>query len=239
MKLNRREILAGLAAGGFGFQEQERERIESSLYAPNSDVVEDRRLLHAFMDEHRFVELITSSPTLRITHLPVLLDRTAGAYGRILGHISRKNPQTQALDGRQVAVAVFRGPHGYISPTWFDKTDAVPTWNYAVVHASGRPRAITERAALHQMLGRLIDSFETYQPAGYDYSKLSESYVSALMENLVGFEIPLESLEGRFKLGQSWSDKDKERVLERLRQAAGHEPSLYDLSRSVYRHPER
>lgn len=237
MKFSRREMLAGLAAGSCGFQEQEQAGIGPTLYVPKNDVVEDRKLLHDFMDENRFVELITSSPAIRVTHLPVILDRAAGAYGRIFGHIARKNPQSQAFDGRQVAVVVFRGPHGYISPTWFGKTDAVPTWNFAVVHASGRPRAITEKAALHELLGRLIDSFEKYQPAGYDFSKLSENYVSSLLENLVGFEMPLEALEGRFKLGQSWNDKDKESALGHLRQAASREPSLYDLSERFYRRP--
>jgi transcriptional regulator len=85
------------------------------------------------------------------------------------------------------------------------------------------------------MLARLTDSFEKYQGSNYDFSKLSESLVSSRMEGLVGFEMLLESLEGKFKLGQSWNDKDQERVLERLRQAAGREPSLYDLSASFYR----
>ena len=85
------------------------------------------------------------------------------------------------------------------------------------------------------MLGRLIGSFEKQQPSGYDFSALSESYVSSLMGGLVGFEILLEFLEGRLKLGQSWSDKDKERVLERLRKAANRELSLHDLSASFHR----
>jgi transcriptional regulator len=234
-KFNRREILAGLAVGGCGFREQEKAGIEPSLYIPKAHLVEDRKLLHDFMEEHRFVELVTSVPTLRITHIPVILDRAAGAYGSILGHVSRQNPQSLTFDGLHTAAVVFRGPHGYISPTWFAKTDVVPTWNFAVVHASGRPKAITEKAALHGMLGRLIDSFEKYRGSGYDFSKLPESYVSSLMEGIVGFEMPLESLEGKFKLGQSWGDQDKRSVLEHLREDAGREPSLHDLSARFYR----
>ncbi len=85
------------------------------------------------------------------------------------------------------------------------------------------------------MLGRLIDSFEKYQSTAYDFSKLPESYVSSLMEGIVGFEMLVESLEGKFKLGQSWSEQDRKNVLEHLRQQAWHEPSLGDISADFYR----
>jgi transcriptional regulator len=242
MKINRREMLAGLAAYGCSSEGQEQERAgrtDPTLYIPKPQLVEDRELLHDFMDEHPFVELVTSSPTLRITHIPVLLDRAAGGYGRIVGHISRQNPQNQAFDGLHTAVAVFRGPHGYISPTWFAKKDVVPTWNFAVVHASGRPEAVTDKSRLHDMLARLIDSFEKYQGSGYDFSKLPEAYVSSLMEGIVGFEMPVDSLEGKFKVGQSWSDADKEAALNHLRQEASREVSLYDFSRRFFRRTDK
>jgi len=242
MKINRREVLAGLAACGYCFTESDQERAEKTdptLYIPKAQLVADRGLLHDFMDEHRFVELITSSPTLRITHIPVLLDRTAGDYGKIYGHVSRQNPQSEAFDGRSTAVAVFRGPHGYISPAWFAKKDSVPTWNFAVVHASGRPVAITDKSRLHDILARLIDSFEKYQGSGYDFSKLPEAYVSSLMEGIAGFEMPLDSLEGKFKLGQSWSDADKEAALSHLRQEAAREASLYDFSRRFFQRTDK
>jgi hypothetical protein len=107
MKLNRREILAGMAVGPCALREQEQAEIDPSLYIPKAHLVEDRKFLHDFMEKHRFVELVTSSPTLRITHLPVVVDRTAGACGRIFGHLSRQNPQSQTFDGRHTAVAVF------------------------------------------------------------------------------------------------------------------------------------
>ena len=234
MNLNRRQILAGLAAGGCGLREPEQAEIGPSLYIPKAQLVEDRKLLHDFMDKHPFVELVTCSPSLRITHIPVILDRSAGNYGRILGHVSRHNPQGRIFDGNHAAVAVFRGPHGYISPTWFAKSDVVPTWNFAVVHGAGRPKEITDKAALHEMLARLIDSFERYQGSSYDFSKLPESYVSSLMEGLVGFEMLIESLEGKFKLGQSWSEQDRRGVLEHIRQPAWHEPSLFEASLDFY-----
>jgi transcriptional regulator len=228
-------MLAALGAGSSSLLAQEPAGIDPTLYIPQGHLVEDRKLLHDFMDEYSFVDLVTSSPTLRITHIPVILDRTAGAYGKIFGHISRQNPQSQTFDGRHTGVIVFRGPHGYISPTWYAKTDVVPTWNFAVVHATGRPRAITEKNVLHDLLARLIDKFESYQGSGYDFSKLPDSYVSSMMGGIVGFEMQIESLEGKFKLGQERSDVDKQGVLEHLRQAARRERSLYDLSASYYK----
>ncbi len=228
-------MLAALAAGGSSLRAPEAAGIDSTLYIPQAQVVEDRQILHDFMDEYSFVELVTSSPTLRITHIPVILDRTAGAYGKISGHISRQNPQSQTFDGRHTGVIVFRGPHGYISPTWYAKTDVVPTWNFAVVHATGRPSAITEKTALHDLLARLIDKFESYQGSGYDFSKLPDSYVSSLMGGIVGFEMQIEALEGKFKLGQERSEVDKQGVLEHLRQAVWRERSLYDFSAGFYK----
>ena len=107
--------------------------------------VEDRKLLHDFMDDFSFVDLITATPTIRITHIPMVLDRTKGRYGTIFGHISKNNPQQQAFDGTAPAVIVFHGPESYISPTWYAKAEAVPTWNFAVVHASGKLKPITDR----------------------------------------------------------------------------------------------
>lgn len=241
MRVNRREMLAGLAA--FSCRPEERgqaqpARIDRSLYIPKAHLVEDRAVLQDFMDQHPFVELVTSWPTLRITHIPVLLDRTSGEYGSIFGHLSRQNPQVEAIDGSRAAVAVFRGPEGYISPSWFAKKDAVPTWNFAVVHASGRPKAVTDKPTLRRMLGRLVESFEKHEGGGYDFSSLSEGYVGSLIEGIVGFEMPLELLEGKFKLGQSWSDADKEAALEHLRRAAVPEPSLYDFSKKFLGRPD-
>jgi len=235
MKINRRTMLASLGACGSGLLAQEPAKIDPTLYIPKAQRVEDLKLLHDFMDEYAFVDLVTSTPTLRITHIPVILDRTAGTYGKIMGHVSRQNPQSQAFDGRQTGVIVFRGPHGYISPTWYAKKEAVPTWNFAVVHATGRPAAITDKEALHKLLGRLIEKFENYEGFGYDFSKLPESYVSPMLGGIVGFEMTVESLEGKFKLGQERSDGDKQGLLEHLGQAKRRERSLQDFTASFYK----
>src|SRR6266850_7697047 len=171
MKISRRMMLASLAVCGSQPFAEGQSKIDPTLYIPKAHRVEDLKFLQDFMDEYAFVDFISPAPTLRITHIPVILDRSVGTYGKILGHVSRQNPQSEAFDGRQTGVLVFRGPHGYISPTWYAKKEAVPTWNFAVVHATGRPAAITDKAALHTLLARLIEKFERAEDSGYDFSK--------------------------------------------------------------------
>jgi len=130
-------------------------------------------------------------------------------------------------------VIVFRGPHGYISPMWYQTRAAVPTWNFAVVHATGRLRPVTDPSALRAFLARLIDKFETYQGSGYDFSKLPDSYINGMLSGIVGFEMPIELLEGKFKLGQERSEGDRQGILSHLQKARG-DRSLHDLTESFY-----
>jgi transcriptional regulator len=115
-------------------------------------------------------------------------------------------------------VIVFRGPHSYISPTWYNKPEAVPTWNFAVVHATGRPKPITDPKALHGLLAQLIAKFEG-PDSSYDFAKLPESYINGMIGGIIGFEMRIELLEGKFKLGQERSDADKQAILKNLQAA--------------------
>jgi transcriptional regulator len=230
--MNRRSMLAGMAAVGFNLEAQMNSPSAQSLYIPKPQLVEDRKLLHDFMDEFSFVDLITSEPSLRITHIPVVLDRNAGKNGVIYGHISRQNPQTEAILAAAKAVIVFHGPHSYISPTWYSKPEVVPTWNFASVHASGKLKAVTAENAMRDLLTKLIRKFEEPN-SPYDLAKLPQSYTSGLIGGILGFELEIELLEGKFKLGQERSEADKEGILKHLRTAAP-ERSLYDLTASFY-----
>src|SRR5689334_3448950 len=174
--MKRRDLLSGLALAALEGNAQNsttEPHTPESLYIPKPQQVQDRRFLHDFMEEFAFVDLVTVSPSLRITHIPVFLDRDIGVYGTIHGHISRQNAQRQALNERQTAVIVFRGPHGYISPMWYAKTgNVVPTWNFAVVHATGKLRPVETAEGLNDLLSKLIAKFERYEGTGYDFSKV-------------------------------------------------------------------
>ncbi|HUB78647.1 MAG TPA: FMN-binding negative transcriptional regulator [Bryobacteraceae bacterium] len=231
--MNRRDLLSSVVLAALNADAQEPSSAAPSLYIPNAHRVEDLKLLQDFMDEFAFVELVTSSP-FRITHIPVLFDRTAGQFGTIHGHIARANEQIKAFDGKQEAVIVFRGPHGYISPTCYQTNPAVPTWNFAVVHATGKLQAVTDPVALHAFLARLIRKFETYEGTGYDFSRISASYLNPMLANIVGFDMRVELLEGKFKLGQERPEGDRQGILKYL-QTARRERSLHDLTENFYK----
>jgi transcriptional regulator len=235
--MRRRDLLAGLALAATAAESQQPN--PESVYIPPVQKVEDRKFLHDFMDEFSFADLITASPSIRITHIPVLLDRGAGPYGTIIGHISRNNAQQQAFDGKSPAVIVFHGPESYISPTWYAKTEAVPTWNFAVVHASGKLKPITDKPALHDLLAQLIHKFEgRYPQSTYDFSKLPDNYVYPMIGGIIGFEMQIEGLEGKCKLGQERSDADKEGILKHL-PTAWHEPTITEFTANFYEHQKK
>jgi transcriptional regulator len=121
---------------------------------------------------------------------------------RLLGHVARANAQWQALEGADHVLAVFQGPHAYISPSWYEQHPSVPTWNYAAVHASGRARLMDE-AELHELLMRLSSTYEAGRENAWRMSDLPAAYVDSMLKMIVGFELVVERLEGKFKLSQN------------------------------------
>lgn len=139
------------------------------------------------------------------SHIPFLLDRPgiagAGENGRLVCHLAAANGQGAALDGRDV-LCVFQGPHGYISPRWYLKKPAVPTWNYMAVHVYGRTTVTREPKRLREIVDRLS---KVYEPAagGWRLDDEPDVYVDAMLRGIVGVEIAIERLEGKFKLSQN------------------------------------
>jgi transcriptional regulator len=230
--MRRRDLVTGFALAATAAEGQPPG--PETVYIPPVQRMEDRKFLHDFMDDFSFADLVTAAPTIRITHIPVLLDRNAGPSGAIDGHISRSNPQQQAFDGRVQAVVVFHGPESYISPTWYAKAESVPTWNFAVVHASGKLKPITDKTDLHQLLANLIHKFEAHYPQStYDFSKLPDNYVYPLMGGIVGFQMQIEELEGKCKLGQERSEVDRQSIVKHL-ETAWHGPTMAEFTAAFY-----
>ena len=122
-----------------------------------------------------------------------------------------------------------------ISPTWYAKTgDVVPTWNFAVVHATGKLRPVAGKQELNNLLATLIAKFEKYEGTGYDFAKIDDTYkVPGLMGGIIGFELEIELLEGKFKLGQDRSPEDKQSLLKKLGNARPAR-TLQQLTSSFY-----
>jgi transcriptional regulator len=246
-EMNRRAVLLGLFSAtailgedDIGAQEAST-ALDPSLYIPKAHVVDELKFLHDFMEEFSFVMLVTATPTVRITHIPSVLDRTQGQFGTLRGHISAQNAQKAAFDGTHQAVIVFRGPQGYISPTWYaTRASVVPTWNFGVVHASGRLRLITDKARTYDLLATLIRRNE--QRVGsteYDFAAQPREYVDRMMQGISPFEMEIQALEGKFKLGQERSDGDRNGVLAHLARGEYKERSLYDLTQAFYKSPPK
>jgi transcriptional regulator len=228
------------AADGLDAQEPSGQP-DPSLYIPKAHVVEELNFLHDFMEEFPFVMLVTATPTLRITHIPSILDRSRGRFGTLRGHISAQNAQKATFDETHQAVVVFRGPQGYISPTWYAmQTSVVPTWNFGVVHASGRPRAITDHGQAYDLLATLIRRNE--QRVGsteYAFAAQPREYVDRMMQGISPFEMEIQALEGKFKLGQERSEGDRNGVLTHLARGEYKERSLFDVTQAFYKSPPK
>jgi len=128
------------------------------MYVPASFAVSDEKTLESFLERYDFATLTSSSSAgLVSSHIPLMLRRSAGR-AVLIGHVARANSQWQQFDGEAEALAIFHGPHAYVSPTWYATSPAVPTWNYAAVHVYGKPRARAEgdftATALRDLVGR-------------------------------------------------------------------------------------
>jgi transcriptional regulator len=186
------------------------------MYIPQAFHVTDPHILHEFIESHSFATLISTAEGKPFaTHLPLLFDRTRSAQGALLGHVARANPQWRAFDGRQEALAIFQGPHAYVSPSWYATSPAVPTWNYTAVHVYGVPRVIDDEQAFSDLLDRLIAIYEAGMPKPWP-GILPADFRANLMKGIVGFVMDIERIEGKFKLSQNRSREDQRRVVERL-----------------------
>jgi transcriptional regulator len=147
-------------------------------------------------------------------HIPFYLDRSHGAYGRLIGHVSRANPVWRQLAQGAPSVVMFMGPQAYISAAWYPgKTShgkVVPTWNYVTVHAHGQARAVQDADWLLDMLTHLTDAQERDRPTPWKVTDAPGDYVRSMLQGIVGIELPIDRLEGRLKASQDEDRHDRE-----------------------------
>jgi len=183
------------------------------VYLPEGFRESDRSALFDLCDAYGFATLISAAPegagvgALDVTHLPLVIDRAGAGAPRLLGHVARANRHWQRFDGRTPALAIFSGPHGYVSPAWYVTTPSVPTWNYAVVHITGVPRVLDGEATA-AVIGQLVEAYERGRPGRWS-AELPEDYRRAQLDAIVGFEMSIDGIEGKFKLGQNRTDADR------------------------------
>ena len=181
-----------------------------TLYTPRHFASRDEQHARQIIAEYPFATLITAvdGADPQVTHLPMLLED-----GFLVGHVAKPNPQWQLFaTGR--TVAVFHGPHQYISPRWYDQPELnVPTWNYAVVHVHGRPELL-DAVASRGFIERLTEHYERGQWAA------TAEKIDKLLPGIVAFRMPLQRIEAKFKMNQNRTAADRKLVIERLQASA-------------------
>ncbi|HUC62327.1 MAG TPA: FMN-binding negative transcriptional regulator, partial [Alphaproteobacteria bacterium] len=187
------------------------------MYIPKGFEVEDLATLHDFMEQNSFATLVGIAEGAPFaTHIPLLVDRSRGPKGTILGHVARLNPHAGLFDGAGTALAIFAGIHAYVSPSWYASKNAVPTWLYTAVHASGRPRAIDDPKAVRALLERMVSLYEGGMARPWSLADQPEKYLDGMQRGIVAFEMPIERLEGKFKLNQIKNEGDRRGTIEGL-----------------------
>lgn len=196
------------------------------MYRP-AQFKEDRiEVLHALIRDAPFATLVTlGGEGLIASHIPIELDPEPAPYGTLLGHVARANPQWRDIDAGQDALVIFAGPHAYVSPSWYPSKHedgrVVPTWNYAVVHAYGPLRTFDDRDRLLALVRALTDRQESRLAEPWSVDDAPEDFVGRMLKGIVGLEIPITRLEGKWKNSQNRSPEDQAGARDGLR-ATGH-----------------
>ena len=200
------------------------------MYTPKSYREERLDVLHALMAAHPLGALVRMGEDgLCADHLPfeIALPTPDAPFGTLRAHVARANPLWRS-NGADTLV-IFQGPHAYITPAWYAAKETsgeeVPTFDYAVVHAHGRLRVMDERAWLLDFLARLTRRHEADQPQPWQLGDAPPAYIDNLLKAIVGIEIPLARLEGKWKMEQKNSLQDRMRVAHELSRTSMPESS--------------
>lgn len=191
-------------------------------------------VLQAFIGGHPLATLVASTPSgLTANHVPMLSQLEPGGGGWLRGHIARANGLWRELEPHAPVLAIFTGAEGYVSPAWYpskrEHGKVVPTWNYAAVHVSGRIRFIEEKSWLSDLVRRLTDTHERGLAQPWSVSDAPADYIDAMLRAIVGFEIEIAGVTGKFKGSQNRPVADRVAVREALGGAGRTAEELAEL----------
>ncbi|TMG86998.1 MAG: FMN-binding negative transcriptional regulator [Betaproteobacteria bacterium] len=188
-----------------------------SVYTPRAfEVGDDAAVAHLIRD-YPFATLLTlDHPEPFVSHVPLQYDAERGPKGTLLGHMARANPHWRHF-GAGASIAIFHGPHAYVSPSWYaEPATAVPTWNYVVAHVHGRVEAMTDLADTRGLLDDMIRRYEKGRSRPWRL-QLEGRALAAMLEAIVGFRFTIERIDAKLKLSQNRSAEDRDRVIAALR----------------------
>ena len=183
------------------------------MYTPSYFKMNDPNEMHEMIEAHGFAILAsTHQGSLTATHLPLLLNEEKT---ELIGHFAKGNRQWTDIEGQDVLV-VFHGPHCYISPSWYETQETVPTWNYVTVHVTGKVRLFEDKDS--RIWQSMIDLTEKYEDptSTYDLNNVDQGYMDSLSKGVVGFAVSIDKMEGKAKLSQNHSKERIQRVVDSL-----------------------
>ena len=192
------------------------------MYPPKHHTETDTNKIHQVIQAYPFASLISQAKgEVLVTQLPLMLDATRGDKGILIGHIDKNNPHSQNLDSQNITV-LFQGPDCYISPNVYSSKQ-LPTWNYITVEVKGKATTLKTNDETLDSIEKMTRTLET---GGNPYViNREDKRIQSLMNYIVGFEISIESLLGRFKLSQDKSEQDTQLAKEKLIKRSSHSPA--------------
>ncbi len=185
------------------------------MYNPKHFEEHDTAVLHALIRSHPLSTWVTvAEGELVANHIPFLVDPSRGEHGTLVGHVARANPVWKSFSKDVPSLVVFQGPEGYISPSFYQSKKehgkVVPTWNYAVVHAYGTPRAIDDAAWLRAHVSAMTDLQESrHPPAAWKVTDAPADFIESMVKMIVGIEIPIARVQGKWKMSQNRAMPDR------------------------------
>ncbi|MEX0692856.1 MAG: FMN-binding negative transcriptional regulator [Rhodospirillales bacterium] len=197
------------------------------MYIPRHFASDDIDLARDIVRDHAFALLMTSPQATQdapdISHLPMLWLADDAGYGRMIGHVARANNHWQRFDGSTTSLAIFSGPHAYISPNYYASQAMVPTWNYAAVHLYGKPVAVADDAGATGILDTLVSAFENDTTGNWSTARLPDGHLERQLKGIVAFEMPVQHIDIKLKMSQNRGAADVAGVISALSESAYHD----------------
>jgi transcriptional regulator len=192
------------------------------MYTPAVFAEQRMEVMHALIQQYPLATLVSAGPAgPDATHVPVVLHPDEGTAGLLRCHVARANPVWQAVEADPRVLLIFQGPQHYISPSWYpskqERGEVVPTWNYVAVHVRGHARTFQDRTNLIQHVSALTNQSERARADPWSLDDAPREYVEKLSAAIVGIEVTVEHLEGKWKVSQNRPGRDRIGVLEALR----------------------
>lgn len=192
------------------------------MYQPSLFREERLAVMHDLMRAHPLATLVTADGDgLTANHIPLMLHADLSERGTLRGHVARANELSRGAQADREALAIFQGPQHYVTPAWYPSKTAhgkvVPTWNYAVVHAHGRMRLIQDADWLGEHVQELTATHEAARAGAWAVTDAPDAFIARQLRAIVGFEMEISRLEGKWKMSQNRSPEDRAGVIDGLR----------------------